>query len=350
MQLLSKKINNMKPIYGLLIFCGLLFFMSCQKEDNSKEIADLRTAVTALQKRSDSLANALATTNTNVANQLKSIDSIKTQLVQITQQLTNLTSQLSSLTANLQSINAQIATLNAQYADLLAKLNAILNQLNPPVNLTTGLVAYYPFNGNTNDESGNGNNGTINGSVILSADRSGTANRAYNFNGGTVVAPHRNYLTINQANSFSVSLWVNKTGAQNPVHIIGKRGPGAREFNWIVAQHTTPAGQPGGGLVFTGVVNSTSVGIDYSGVTDPTIEIGKWTHLVGVFENGKWSLYKNGILVAQRLNGTYPNDTGSPSLEIGNTGGWGAFIGQIDEVRIYNRSLAMNEIEFLAKN
>lgn len=345
-----KKTIGMKLINGLIIGIFILLFSACQKEDNSKDISELRTAVTALQKRSDSLTNALAATNTNVANQLKSIDSIKTQLAQITQQLSSLTSQLTSLTANLQTISAQIAVLNAQYADLLAKLNAIMNQLNPPVNLTTGLVAYYPFNGNTNDESGNGNNGTINGSVILSADRSGSANRAYNFNGGTVVAPHKNYLTINQANSFSVSLWVNKTGAQNPVHIIGKRGPGAREFNWIIGQHTTPGGLPGGGLVFTGVVNSTSVGIDYSGVTDPTIEIGKWTHLVGLFENGKWSLYKNGILVAQRLNGAYSNDTGSPSLEIGNTGGWGAFIGQIDEVRIYNRSLAINEIEFLAKN
>jgi hypothetical protein len=33
--------------------------------------------------------------------------------------------------------------------------------------LTTGLVAYYPFNGNANDESGNGNNGTI---IELSAN------------------------------------------------------------------------------------------------------------------------------------------------------------------------------------
>ena len=38
--------------------------------------------------------------------------------------------------------------------------------------LTDGLVAYYPFNGNANDESGNGNDGTVNG-AILSADRNG---------------------------------------------------------------------------------------------------------------------------------------------------------------------------------
>src|ERR1017187_6660333 len=49
--------------------------------------------------------------------------------------------------------------------------------------LTNGLVAYYPFNGNANDASGNGNNGTIQGGVALAPDRFDNANSAYLFNG-----------------------------------------------------------------------------------------------------------------------------------------------------------------------
>lgn len=45
---------------------------------------------------------------------------------------------------------------------------------------TSGLVGYWPFNGNANDESGNGNNGTVNGAT-LSSDRNGNANSAYYF-------------------------------------------------------------------------------------------------------------------------------------------------------------------------
>ncbi len=45
---------------------------------------------------------------------------------------------------------------------------------------TNGLVGYWPFNGNANDESGNGNNGTNNGAT-LTADRFGNANSAYGF-------------------------------------------------------------------------------------------------------------------------------------------------------------------------
>jgi len=48
--------------------------------------------------------------------------------------------------------------------------------------LTDGLLGYYPFNGNANDESGNGNNADINGPTLIS-DRHGNANSAYHFNG-----------------------------------------------------------------------------------------------------------------------------------------------------------------------
>ena len=47
---------------------------------------------------------------------------------------------------------------------------------------TDGLVAYYPFNGNANDESGNGNHGTVNGAT-LTTDRDGNENSSYSFDG-----------------------------------------------------------------------------------------------------------------------------------------------------------------------
>jgi len=43
------------------------------------------------------------------------------------------------------------------------------------INLDSGLVAHYPFNGNANDESGNG--------ATLTTDRFGNANKAYSFDG-----------------------------------------------------------------------------------------------------------------------------------------------------------------------
>ena len=48
--------------------------------------------------------------------------------------------------------------------------------------LTNGLVAYFPFNGNANDESGNGNHASFSGAV-LTADRFGVPSKAFQFNG-----------------------------------------------------------------------------------------------------------------------------------------------------------------------
>ncbi|MBS7230291.1 T9SS type A sorting domain-containing protein [Flavobacterium psychroterrae] len=47
---------------------------------------------------------------------------------------------------------------------------------------TNGLVAYYPFNGNANDLSGNGANGTVT-AATLTSDRFGNSNTAYSFDG-----------------------------------------------------------------------------------------------------------------------------------------------------------------------
>ena len=61
-----------------------------------------------------------------------------------------------------------------------------------------GLVGWWPFNGNANDESGNGNNGTVNGST-LTTDRFGNSNSSYNFNGTS------NYIRINNSTSLNNS-------------------------------------------------------------------------------------------------------------------------------------------------
>ena len=52
--------------------------------------------------------------------------------------------------------------------------NALFSQNLPSYVPTNGLVGYWPFNGNANDQSGNGNNGTVNGAT-LTADRFGNA-------------------------------------------------------------------------------------------------------------------------------------------------------------------------------
>src|SRR5689334_13947336 len=79
------------------------------------------------------------------------------------------------------------------------------------VNLSAGLVAYYPFNGNANDESGNGNNAVFN-NASLTNDRNGVARSAYNFNGSSQYMRIKNSPSINFNGAFSISAWVKVKG------------------------------------------------------------------------------------------------------------------------------------------
>ena len=47
---------------------------------------------------------------------------------------------------------------------------------------TNGLMGFWPFSGNANDVSGNGNHGTVNG-ASLTTDRFNSTSAAYSFNG-----------------------------------------------------------------------------------------------------------------------------------------------------------------------
>ena len=71
----------------------------------------------------------------------------------------------------------------AALAGILLVPLAVLGQVS---DLDRGLVAYYPFNGNANDESGNGHDGTVNG-VTLGEDRFGRSDSAYVFNESTAI-------------------------------------------------------------------------------------------------------------------------------------------------------------------
>ena len=58
----------------------------------------------------------------------------------------------------------------------------LLLPLTASADLTTGLVAHYPFDGNASDVTGNGHDGTVTGAT-LGADRHGNAGMAYSFDG-----------------------------------------------------------------------------------------------------------------------------------------------------------------------
>jgi len=330
--------NIMVICISLTLLCSVF---SCTKDpvDYSKDINDLKALVTELQHRSDSLATALGNTNTNLSNLSKSVDSIKLKLTGIQTQIDALTLSLTTANANIADINAQLILLNQQYASLLEQLNAILALLNAsPSTLADGLVAYYPFSGNAGDSSGNANHGIVNG-AILTTDRFGGINSAYDFNSNTINVPTNTSLGFTYNSAFSVSFWTLRIGSQTTMHFMGKRA--GNSFNWQVALNMGS----NQGICFIGNNGAATYGTE-SGLDCP---INSWVYITAIFDNGNWKLFQNGSIISTSHSQLFFDDV-SCDLTFGNSGGMEPFYGKLDDIRIYNRALSQSEITYLASH
>ncbi|MDB4816686.1 PQQ-binding-like beta-propeller repeat protein [bacterium] len=208
------------------------------------------------------------------------------------------------------------------------------------VALKNGLVAYYPFNGNANDESGNGYDGEINGAT-LTEDRFGSRDMAYSFSDHYILlddglkefAP-----TSSQGLTFSFWAKANSAG-----YVITQyRNMIAGLSNFFIHLNKPDLGV--GGFNLSG--NGTST---FSGTIQG--ESNDWNHWVIEMFPGENNVKvsRNGILEKQgRL--TFNGSTSSTQFQIGTIIGSrypGPLYGQIDEVRIYNRTLSKAEVAAL---
>ena len=329
----------MKKI-ALFILISSSFMFSCQKQiDYQPQINDINNNISALQKSRDSLANALALTNTNIAVINKGLDSIRIQLNNINSQIALLNSQMITANANIASLTSQLSVLNQQYADLLAKFNSLLGQLNiiPPFSLTTGLVAYYPFTGNSNDSSGYGNNG-INSGAILTTDRNGINNRAYYFNGvnSKIIVSTFNKITGN--NPFSVSFWASPESSNGWLVCFGKSENGNA---FECGTHTY------GSPIFDALIWK----YDHYPNTKVQLTLNKYQYITVTYDGSIMSIYLNGILsVSNKVDYITPNIL-SGILSFGKQIDFEEYYkGKLDDVRIYNRVLSQSEISYLSTN
>jgi hypothetical protein len=220
--------------------------------------------------------------------------------------------------------------------------------------LSDGLVAYYSFDGNANDKSGNGNNGIMRGGVTMSDDRFGKANKAMNFN----TVPN-SYIEILEGNSFnfvtnmSIAFWIKPFSSQMDwTAILDKsvRKNASAQLSWGLFQDSN-------------FLNSCQFSYAVSASTHfesnkTTIPSGQWSHYVLVKENCATSVYSNGNLVGKKVSTPPCNIVGNGNLPlvIGgmNYGGTlpassviNQFKGNLDELYIYNRKLELNEILLL---
>ncbi len=209
---------------------------------------------------------------------------------------------------------------------------------------TNGLVGYWPFNGNANDESGNGNNGTVNG-AILTTDRFGVANKAYEFDGANDFIEILHNSSLNFNSTYTLLGWYN-------LELI----PTITEFALITKERN---------LNLTGIgINITNqsicdIFINNSGANNYCFNTshttGTWALITIVHDGQMRKFYINGILVYSE---SFNNSPLASNLSIfigkeftspngGSVGTNRFFNGKLDDIGIWNRALTDCEIQDL---
>jgi uncharacterized repeat protein (TIGR01451 family) len=217
-------------------------------------------------------------------------------------------------------------------------------------NITNGLVAFYPFNGNANDESVNSNNATVYGAT-LTDDRFGNPNSAYYFNGLTDYIEALDDSSLNPP-QISIAAWISADYSASGTPDIVRKGSYSSEENHKYLLRLNSNSKPDFKIRNNGLCTAYSSWQSNSAAID--IQINKWQFLVGTFDGTSLKLYINGILYQTvSVTGGNINNSCSPGpLRIGYA--WTTypdfFKGKIDDVRIYNRALLDWEVDSLYGN
>ncbi|MGK5093758.1 LamG domain-containing protein [Deltaproteobacteria bacterium TL4] len=208
---------------------------------------------------------------------------------------------------------------------------------------TEGLVAYYPFNGNANDESVNVNNGTVNG-ASLTADRYGTSNKAYSFDGVNDYIYSPQIQVFFSDESVTLSVWFN-----------------ANKSGLVVTEIESAVGCHGGWCENLMAVSDSGMvyikAVDMQKVDLGIITFGTWHHAILRYSKSGLKLdgYLDGRLSASYTTGDrkVPFEFSAPlyygfGYGVPNNVNFGDYFkGLIGDIRIYNRALSELEIQAL---
>jgi len=211
-----------------------------------------------------------------------------------------------------------------------------------------GLVAYYPFNGNANDESGNNYYGDTTGHAPeLATDRFGDPNSAFSFDGvdDFIDVPFEPELRLETP--FSVAIWVNiSQDISQGGLVIGKNASyqGHRNYSILITSDHRVS------FIYHQDAY-TSIELAH----DIPVDLEEWHHILVIHDNTENKLYINNTLVQSNSvsnSNVLLTYLASPqNLAIGrhnyNGPDPGYFSGLLDDIHIYNRALSVTEIDSL---
>ena len=210
------------------------------------------------------------------------------------------------------------------------------------------LEAYYPFNGNANDESSNlfdgqlGDNSNVATFPTLTTDRYGNANKAFIFDGNDYIEFNTGILSGDS--EFSILIWIN-TNSTSLSRILQQRDPSGFNGEYMMDLKTD------GKIRFFTYSN----GYKWDVSSSSAVNDGSWHHFAFVQKDNGGQMYLDGILEdADNSSGkvnllsTIRTYVGADVRDIYTSPKY--FSGKVDNLRIYSRALSSSEIQAFFNN
>jgi hypothetical protein len=205
-------------------------------------------------------------------------------------------------------------------------------------NINTGLLGYWPFNGNAKDTTPYSNSGTVNG-AILGPDRRGQANGAYQM--GTTnqwinVGSPAVYNAL--SNGFTLSVWLNYNGTASSNQWPVVMGSSNTHVNYGIR-----SSQYGARIYFEYGI-APFAGADWGGCGGYTTAANVWHLYTYTYDGAVLRTYLDGAYTALcNISGGLSPTFGGFSFTT-SSNGWN---GSMDDARVYNRALSASEVSAL---
>ncbi|MBO5950420.1 MAG: LamG domain-containing protein [Fibrobacteraceae bacterium] len=225
-----------------------------------------------------------------------------------------------------------------------------------------GLVAYYPFNGNFENEFVQDSVkilATENYGAKFALDRFEKENAAAYFdgNGSYLEIPDNDVFSIVEKGALTISVWVSpevltfeKAESGGYVHWMGKGIPHQHEWTFRMYNKELTSEQENRPNRMSAYAFNLEGGLGSGSYVQEPLEENEWVHFVARYDiaMNKITLFKNGIQKDQDdlFDATYgvQVQNGEAPIRLGTRSGWSFFQGRIDDLRIYNRALTEEEI------
>jgi hypothetical protein len=219
------------------------------------------------------------------------------------------------------------------------EISSIYNTLDYTIDSNTlDLIAYYPFDGNLNDFSGNLNHGTAFGGTYVN-DRLSRNLKAYSFNGMNQYIEIENSPSLESpVKQITMATWVNVSQFYKGIDNLDYAVLLCKSNSSSSAQYRLALTRNGISVINNSILGSVSGPISF--------DLNKWYHVVSVIEDTLITYYLNGQLVGSNVATNSFGMSKNNKLYLGRDepGGMDYFNGILDETKIYARKLLPYEI------